>query len=706
MRKHPSRTKMYEANVKPIANQRKPAPTPQFSSTNRGRKVGLFGITLALTLAVVWSASQASWYQERVFRNQTLDQLLSQKQKQGDSNALYLYYLGRKFVERGYFADADPVLRQAVGLDPDSVAYRDEWTKALLGSGLTTAAFGNLKEFLATHPTLSEAHLLMGKFYVTQRSMNNAVSELEQAATLKPNDAEAYRYLTIAQESLNNLPQATEAARQTVRLSPKNAEDALRLASLLARSPNPEEAKGFFKTALMVNPTLESAHREYALWSLSMARETNDFVIAEAEARQALTSDPNDAYAYLALGRSLSGQKRFSEAVASLEKATLALPNDLTPLLELIRSLKASHQETKPWQLRYNQLETRVSRQRDLISAVTARPGDPKPQLELAHLLAQSGDVAGCVRHFAEAKKVPIDSPAALVPAANTLVEAGFAKDALPLARRAVTVSEASPAAHEALGNALLGCGQPREAATSYDTAAKWWHEKYPVYQAKLADYFRVHALDNLPPAERAYQQSLKMVREEVGPLKVSGEAENLAKQAVKLEPNQPHYLKHLLNVQFQLREKNEAVFTAEHLLSLLPQDAKTHALLAILLAEQAADENDLAKAEIHLGQAFTDPNVAPTYHYGMGLVALQRKHYEVAIRELESAIALDPEPKITYFKLAEAEQKAGQSEGAKRNRAIFEQRRLWDQQEANALRNLADHLDHAALYEQTAKLF
>jgi uncharacterized protein HemY len=53
-----------------------------------------------------------------------------------------------------------------------------------LGSGLTTAAFGQLRQFAGTHPNLPEAHLILGKFYFTQRSMQRAAEELEKAISL------------------------------------------------------------------------------------------------------------------------------------------------------------------------------------------------------------------------------------------------------------------------------------------------------------------------------------------------------------------------------------------------------------------------------------------------------------------------------------------------------------------------------------------
>ena len=62
-----------------------------------------------------------------------------------------------------------------------------------------------------------------------------------------------------------------------------------------------------------------------------------------------------------------------------------------------------------------------------------------------------------------------MDAPRALIAAANDLVDRGHPAAALPLAPRAVFISTNSPAAHEALGNALLGLGQAYPAWKEYN---------------------------------------------------------------------------------------------------------------------------------------------------------------------------------------------------------------------------------------------
>src|SRR5262249_5585727 len=153
-----------------------------------------------------------------------------------------LYYIGLRLNQSQRFSEADPYLRQAVGLDPSSPRLRDEWARALLGSGLTTAAFGELKEFVGSNPDSGSAHLLLGKFYITQKSMQRAIEEMDRAVALDPALGEAWSYLAVAYDGMDNQQRAREAVQKAIALRPNSADDQLLLATLQARSQQPAEA--------------------------------------------------------------------------------------------------------------------------------------------------------------------------------------------------------------------------------------------------------------------------------------------------------------------------------------------------------------------------------------------------------------------------------------------------------------------------------
>src|SRR5262249_23592909 len=204
-----------------------------------------------------------------------------------------------------------------------------------------------------------------------------------------------------------------------------------------------------------------------------------------------------------------------------------------------------------------------------------------------AGLLGARGDVEGCVRHHAAALGCAPDAPPALIAAANDLCDGGHAAAALPLAKRAVGISDSSPAAHEALGNAHLGTGQGHLAGLEYNKTASWLPKRTPVLKERLARYFRERA-EHPSPAEQAYQEAVRRERSAIGPRRMTPDVEQLAERAVALEPGNPNYLWYLLRVQTALRKNDAAIDTARRLLAAAPDDGRAHAMLAGPLLERA----------------------------------------------------------------------------------------------------------------------
>src|SRR5205814_4212660 len=115
------------------------------------------GLLIAAAGACVWSGLRSPWYQDYRYARMSVAQLQRERGERLDNPRL-LYHLGRHLNVRGRFVEADPLLRHAVGVDPDSARLRDEWARALLGSGLTTAAFGQLRQFAGAHPEMADDH--------------------------------------------------------------------------------------------------------------------------------------------------------------------------------------------------------------------------------------------------------------------------------------------------------------------------------------------------------------------------------------------------------------------------------------------------------------------------------------------------------------------------------------------------------------------
>ncbi|MDX1931249.1 MAG: tetratricopeptide repeat protein, partial [Capsulimonadales bacterium] len=194
-----------------------PEPKPRRQRLLLGG-IAVAAIGLAGARLVPYIPAVQEWRLER----RSLDELLKERGDVSNDPRL-LYFLGRRLNEQGRFVEAESNLRRAVGLDPESARLRDEWTRAQLGSGRTSDAFNQLRQFVGTHPRSALAHLALGKFYFAQNSMQRAREEFSVAVSLDSKHAEGWAYLSQAATQLELPNEPLEAARKAVALAPDNA---------------------------------------------------------------------------------------------------------------------------------------------------------------------------------------------------------------------------------------------------------------------------------------------------------------------------------------------------------------------------------------------------------------------------------------------------------------------------------------------------
>lgn len=454
--------------------------------------------TVALLVASASLILHSERYQDWRLLRLSLAELNDELKHQGESSRL-LYFIGSRLDQRQRFAEADGYLRQGVGLDPDSERLRDEWARALLGSGQVKAAFGELTEFAGTHPRLAEAHRLLGKFYFTQNSMVRARDELRRAVALRPDDADALSYLAGAEDSLKDYPAALQAASRAVALRSNRAADHLIYATLCARMHRPsQQTESEFQTALRLESRNPVIHQEYARWLLDAARDPAGFRRAAEQARLAVTLGIHDADSSMVLGRALLYSGDRAGAVAPLTAAAEAAADDPAPAIALVGLHRALHQmdEARQWQQIALEREAAAAERRRLFEAVTVAPNDPVSKKRFARWMGLHGDADGCAHYYAMAMHKALDAPPVLAAASRDLAEGGHAGLALPLARRAVNVAYKSPDAHEALGNALLNLYEVKPAADEYNLAIRLDPPRSKLLIERLREFVRLHRSD------------------------------------------------------------------------------------------------------------------------------------------------------------------------------------------------------------------
>jgi Tfp pilus assembly protein PilF len=193
---------------------------------------------------------------------------------------------------------------------------------------------------------------------------------------------------------------------------------------------------------------------------------------------------------------------------------------------------------------------------------------------------------------------------------------------------------------------------------------------------------------------------------QQFGPKRITPRIEELAERAVRLEPDQPTYLWYLLKIHMARRRDAEARSVARRLLEAAPEDTRAHALLALLLVEEAARPEQFAAVEAHLKAAASDPTTAPTRAYGHGVLALRRQDGEAAVRYLRQAAALDPGADVIHYKLALAEGLRGDAAAARKSMGEFRRRQERKRKESDLLGDIAQRPYRPELYERAARFY
>jgi tetratricopeptide (TPR) repeat protein len=703
----------------------KPLIRSRVKARSRRTVIAAVLLSAAAVLLTARSLTHTGWYQHWRYGRMSLEQLATEAKDQR-ANPIVLYYYGKSLDASGRYTEALVPLERSAGLDPDDARVRGEWSIAQLAGGYITGAFGQLTQFVHSHPDSAEGHMILGRFYVAQNSYARATEELEQAVRFDPRLGEAWSLLAGARQQLGSYAPARDAARQAVALRPKSAVDHMLLATLLLATNDRNGARQEYAAAVALAPNEPGLLCGYARLLLKDG-DAKDISLAEQMARRAVAVAPDYLEASFDLGRALMQEGKPAEALEPLKIAASTLPQgtpqstlpanepdqflDPASALELARAYRKLGRETEAasWEQRYLRRQKMADEDHRLSDAVRDHPERVEAHRQRAIFLAQRGEVEGVARSLAQAMHSAPDAPTVLVATANALTDAGYGMLSAPLARRAAAFSQNSPAVFEAWGNALLAIGQTHEAAVKYAKAAGWWPEKMPLYQQKIADCVRQRK-QHPSEAEKLYAQAVALRRASLGAALNADRVQSLLERAVTLEPGNTDYRRALLRLLVRRHEPVEAEQAARELLVLSPEDGTGHAMLALILLQRSDSENDLAEVEAHLNQAervgMEESAILPTVHYGQGVLAMRREQAREAVRLLRLAAAEDPSADATYFQLAQAESLAGNLAEAAKARTELSTRQERKQEQRDLLNRIVEKPNDRQRYVEAIRFF
>ncbi len=241
--------------------------------------------------------------------------------------------LATELARTGRHAEAIPVWRKAVDLEPDNARAHYYLGVSLQSEGLSEEAISEFQKSVEINPDNAAAYTGLGSVFEKMgrqeaareafaKSLSAGVSEWRKTVEIYPEEPTTHFNLALALDNQGQLPEAIEQYQKTVALDPENAPASMNLAIALAKTGKLDEAIGQFEKCLALTPDSAKAHGNLAAALLQKRR----FEEAIEHSTRAVEIDPDYADAHSNLATALAVTGKLDEAIAHLEKAVVINP--------------------------------------------------------------------------------------------------------------------------------------------------------------------------------------------------------------------------------------------------------------------------------------------------------------------------------------------------------------------------------------------
>jgi tetratricopeptide (TPR) repeat protein len=189
--------------------------------------------------------------------------------------------------------------------------------------GLSDQAQKTLADARAKLPESSALHRALGDLALLQGRNADAVSELERALELDPEDLRARFRLGVAERRSRNYEAASKRFDEVAKLDPEHPGLALERGLIFEATGHAAEALAAYDKALAKSPTDPELMLRAGCGSVSAGQVER----GEELLRKVLTQRPNSAEVNHCLGRSLLARDKLADAQRLLDRATEIDPN-------------------------------------------------------------------------------------------------------------------------------------------------------------------------------------------------------------------------------------------------------------------------------------------------------------------------------------------------------------------------------------------
>jgi tetratricopeptide (TPR) repeat protein len=509
-------------------------------------------------------------------------------------------------------------------------------------------------------PGVAASHTAFGTVLLAEGDVRSAVTQLELAREIDPQDAGATLKLALAYSQLHDYAksvqmfQILDQAKSDV-TQPLTPEAAIAYAVALTATAEPALAQKQLEAALTTSPDNAALHD--ALGTLLAQQEQYDE--AGTQFQRAISLNPSVASAHYHLGSVFLNQGRAAEAVTELTQANNLAKENTEYAVQLGRALRANNQDEQALTV--------------LRHAMTADPASVDAKYELALTLQSNENARDSLPLFEQVVAARPQDFAALTNLGLAQVQTGDAKGAISDYLRALALNAQSATLRQDLGVAYLQQSDLNHAMEQF-RAGLIVEPDNPQLHYDLGLALKLK--DNLAAAVPEFEQAEKLDPQLPDPPYTLGvlymqlgrfaEARAELEKVTALRPDNGDAWSMLGNVYKEMEEPEKGAAALRRAIELLPNQPSPHISLAAILIQQGDSAG--AAAERKKGADLSRIAVSrqrANFALDSGKTLLKRGQIADALVQLQSAVDADPAYAEAHSALADALDRQGQAAAA-----------------------------------------
>ena len=445
----------------------------------------------------------------------------------------------------------------------------------LFSKGEINQALDAVQDLFKEYPNDPLLFNIRGACHAGLGQLDVAVTNYEEAISIKPDYAKAHFNLGGSLHELGQLKAAVKSYEKTLEIEPGYAEAYNNLGNVFKELKQNDAAVKSYKKALEFKPDYVEA--QYSLGI--MFQDLGQFEAAINCYEMVLAIKPNFTGVYNNLGNVYKELKQDDAAIESYKKALEIKPD----YVEAQYSLGILFQDLGQFEAAINCYE--------MVLAIKPNFADAYNNLGVAFLNLDQLDKA--VKSYKAALKLKPDFVEAINNLGIGLYNLGQMEDAIKSYEKAIAIQPDFVKAYNNLGNALMELGQLDEALKSYKAAIKLKPDFVEAINNLGITFYKLHQLDDamncydrasvLNPNFADVHNNIGTVLLERGQL---NDAVKSYKEAIKLKPEFVEALNNMGLTFNKLLQTHDAIKYYERAIAIKPDYVDAYANLAIALKD------------------------------------------------------------------------------------------------------------------------